>query len=183
MRVWLGSMGLSIGGTTYRMANEQARRISSCTLHFFADRGNREFMCRGGFVDGTISMTDVLSDQPSLWQERVVLNEEFYRALINHPVPVSENALKAIGPRSLVIDVYIWLAYRLHVLKKAVEIGWPALQAQFGGGTQALRQFRSYFLEALELALAVYPDARVRLGERGLILHPSRPAITRACAE
>ena len=27
MRVWLGTMGLSIGGTTYRMANEQARRI------------------------------------------------------------------------------------------------------------------------------------------------------------
>src|SRR5438270_11555314 len=34
MRVWLGTMGLSIGGTTYRMANEQARRISGCTLHF-----------------------------------------------------------------------------------------------------------------------------------------------------
>ena len=30
MRVWLGSMGLSIGGTTYRMVNEQARRISGC---------------------------------------------------------------------------------------------------------------------------------------------------------
>ena len=28
MRKWLGLMGLSIGGTTYRMANEQARRIS-----------------------------------------------------------------------------------------------------------------------------------------------------------
>jgi hypothetical protein len=28
MRVWLGNMGLSIGGTTYRLVNEQARRIS-----------------------------------------------------------------------------------------------------------------------------------------------------------
>jgi hypothetical protein len=48
------------------MANEQARRISGCTLNFFIDRGNRELMRRGGFVDGAISMTDVLSDQPSL---------------------------------------------------------------------------------------------------------------------
>ena len=180
MRVWLGTMGLSIGGTTYRMANEQARRISGCTLNFFTDRGNQEFMRRGGFVDGTITMTDVLSDQPSLWQEKVLLNEEFYQALIEHPVPVSETALKAIGPRSLVIDVYIWLAYRLHALKKNIEIGWPALQAQFGGGVQAIRQFRAYFLEVLELALAAYPDARVTVGGRGLILHPSRPAIARA---
>jgi len=78
-----------------------------------------------------------------------------------------------------VLDIYIWLAYRLHVLKKNVEIGWPALHAQFGGGYQVIRQFRARFLEALELALAAYPDGRVTLGERGLILHPSRPAITK----
>src|SRR5689334_22773564 len=132
MRVWLGTMGLSIGGTTYRMANEQARRISSCTLHFFAEQGSRELMRRGGFVDGAITMTDVLSDQPTFWQEKVLLNEEFYKALVEHPVPLSESGLKAIGPRSMVIDVYIWLAYRLHALKKSVEVGWPALCLQFG---------------------------------------------------
>ena len=179
MRVWLGTMGLSIGGTTYRMANEQARRISGCTLNFFADHGHRELMRRGGFVDGAITMTDVLSEQPSLWQERVLLNEEFYKALVEHPVPLSESALKAIGPRSMVIDVYIWLAYRLHALKRNIEIGWPALHAQFGAGFDRLRRFREAFLPALELALAAYPDARVTLGERGLILHPSRPAITK----
>jgi hypothetical protein len=32
MRVWLGSMGLSIGGTTYKRAHEQARRISGWSL-------------------------------------------------------------------------------------------------------------------------------------------------------
>jgi replication initiator protein len=162
------------------MANEQARRISSCTLHFFADNGNREVMRRGGFIDGAITMTDVLSDQPSLWQERVLLNEEFYKALIEHPVPVSESGLKAIGPRSMVIDIYIWLAYRLHALKKNVEISWTALHAQFGEGFRRLRDFRKHFLPSLQLALAAYPDARVAAGERGLILHPSRPAVTRS---
>ncbi|MBV8522633.1 MAG: pirin [Acetobacteraceae bacterium] len=179
MRSWLGTMGLSIGGMTYRMVNEQARRISGCTLHFFAEHGNRELMRRGGFVDGAITMTDVLSDQPSLWQERVLLNEEFYKALIEHPVPVSETALKAIGPRSLVIDVYIWLSYRLHALKRSTEVSWPALCDQFGAGFGRQRDFRKHFLEALELALAAYPDARVTLGERGVILHQSRPAIAK----
>ena len=61
MRVWLGSMGLSIGGTTYRMVNEQARHISGCTLTFYADHGDKELR-RGGFVDGAITVIDVLSD-------------------------------------------------------------------------------------------------------------------------
>lgn len=177
MRVWLGSMGLSIGGTTYRLVNEQARRISGCTLTFFADRGSAELMRRGGFVDGAITMTDVLSDQPALWQERVLLNEEFYRALREHPVPLVEAALRAIGPRSMVIDIYIWLCYRLHALRRDVEVGWPALQAQFGAGYSRLRDFRADFLSGLQLALAAYPEARVSMGDRGIVLRPSRSAV------
>src|ERR1700729_2463641 len=50
MRVWLGSMGLSIGGKTYKKVNDQARKISACTLMFYADRSGGELMRRGGFV-------------------------------------------------------------------------------------------------------------------------------------
>ncbi len=180
MRVWLGNMGLSIGGTTYRMVNEQARRISGCTLTFYTDRDNREVMRRGGFVDGTITLTDVANEQPGLWQEKVLLNEEFYRALRSHPVPLSEAALRAIGPRSLVLDIYIWLAYRLHALKDDVEVSWPSLFAQFGAGYGRLRDFRAGFIGGIELALAVYPEARVGLDQRGITLRPSRPAVSRA---
>ena len=180
MRVWLGNMGLSIGGTTYRMVNEQARRISGCTLTFYADRDNREVMRRGGFVDGAITLTDVVSDQPSLWQEKVLLNEEFYQALQNHPVPLNEAALRAIGPRSMVLDIYIWLAYRLHALKNDVDVSWPSLFAQFGAGYGRLRDFRAGFIGGVELALAVYPEAQVSVGERGITLRPSRPAVGRA---
>ena len=77
----------------------------------------------------------------------------------------------------MVIDTYIWLAYRLHALKKEVEVGWPALYGQFGAGYKHIRQFRAQFLEALQLALAAYPDANVGLGDRGVIPRPSRPAI------
>jgi len=179
MRVWLGNMGLSIGGTTYRLVNEQAQRISGCSLTFYTDRDNKEIMRRGGFVDGSITMADVLTDQPVLWQERVLLNEEFYQAMRAHPVPLSETALRAIGPRSMVIDIYIWLAYRLHALKGDVEISWLSLNAQFGAGYGRLRDFRSGFLGGLELALAVYPEARVSVDERGVVLRPSRPAIAK----
>jgi hypothetical protein len=179
MKVWLGSkMGLSIGGTTYKKVSEQARRISGCSLTFFADRAGAQIKSRGGFVKSEITMT-ALGDQPALWQDRVMLDEDFFRALREHPVPVSETALKAIGPRSMVIDVYIWLAYRLHALKKDVEVGWPALFAQFGGGFGTIRRFRQHFLECLQIAMAAYPEARVSFGSRGILLMPSRPAIAK----
>jgi hypothetical protein len=179
MRVWLGTMGLSIGGTTYKMVSEQAKRISGCRLQFFTDRNGKELMRHGGFVDGSISMSCMGSEQLGLWQDRVLLNEEFYQALREHPVPVSESALRAIGPRSMAIDVYIWLAYRLHAVRHDIEVGWPALYSQFGSGFQLIRKFRSHFVECLELALAAYPDGRVSINERGIVLHHSRPAIAK----
>ena len=178
MQVWLGVMGLGIGGKTYRLVNEQAKQISACSLTFFTQRDGLRLRRDARFVDGSLSMLDN-GDQLTLWQERVLLNELFYKALLDHPVPVSESALKAIGPRSMVLDIYIWLAYRLHALKENIEIGWPALHAQFGGGFDRIRAFRAHFLEALQIALAAYPDACVSLGERGLVLHPSRPAIAK----
>ena len=39
------------------------------------------------------------------------------------------------------------------------------------------------FREALELALAVYPEARVDFEEEGVVLHPSAPAVPRADAK
>ena len=94
-------------------------------------------------------------------------------------MPVREEALKAIGTRSLAIDVYIWLAYRLHALTKPTPITWAAIQGQFGAGFKLVRQLKPTFLEALQMALAVYPDARVGIEEGGLVLHPSPPAIPR----
>lgn len=177
MRIWLGNMGLSIGGKTYRLVTEQARRISACNLRFFADSGGKQLASRGGFVKTAISMSNVLSDQPSLWQDRVILDDDFYHALREHPVPVSEPALRAIGPRSMVLDIYIWLAYRLHALKRDVPVSWPGLYSQFGAGYKHIRQFRPQFTEALEIAVAAYPEAQVSLDDTGVTLRPSKPAI------
>jgi hypothetical protein len=181
MQVWLGRMGLSIGGNSYRLVKEQAKRISVCRLTFFSINGNQEILRNGGFVEGAISMTGISTspDQPSLWQDKVRLDEAFFKALRDHPVPVSEGALKAIGPRSMSLDVYIWLAYRLHALKRDTDVTWPALYGQFGAGFKRLRAFRAQFLESLQLALAAYPEARVTVNEVGVTLHPSRPAIAK----
>jgi hypothetical protein len=46
-----------------------------------------------------------------------------------------------------------------------------------GGHRVLLHHFCPRFAEALQMALAVYPDARVEVTDRGVTLHPSRPPI------
>jgi hypothetical protein len=92
---------------------------------------------------------------------------------------VREEAIKAIGTRSLAIDVYIWLAYRLHALPRSTPVSWTAIHGQFGAGFRLARQVKPTFVEALTVALAVYPEARVDLEKEGIIMHPSAPAVPR----
>src|SRR4051794_12249659 len=75
------------------------------------------------------------------------------------------------------LDLYCWLANRLHVLPGARAVSWTALKAQFGTGFGRLDHFRPVFIENLELARAVYPDAMVEVTERGVNLMPSRPPV------
>ena len=119
------------------------------------------------------------SAQGSLWEERVVLDETFYAALRDHPVPLLEAAIRQLRDRSMSLDIYVWLAWRLHRLSKSTAISWPALHAQFGTGFKAVRQFKPRFTEALEAALAAYPESRVDVGDKAITLHPARPPIPR----
>lgn len=183
MRAWMMRLTLTTGGKTYQLVTEQARRLSACRLTFFATTEAGEARHNGAFVRDAISMGGASSDiaQPSLWQEKVRLDEGFWRSLRAHPVPVREEAIRAIGTRSLAIDLYIWLAYRLHALPRATTVSWASLHNQFGAGFKHARQMKPTFLEALALATAVYPEANVAADpERGVTLHPSSPAVARA---
>jgi hypothetical protein len=57
------------------------------------------------------------------------------------------------------------------------------VHGQFGAGFKAVRQLKPTFREALSLALAVYPEAKVDLEPAGVVLHPSPPAVPRAEAK
>ncbi len=180
MNAWLGAMGIPVGGNTYRLVREQSHRISRCRLTFFRRTHGAELVTNGAFVrDAILSLNPDLPQQGTLWHEHVRLDEGFYRSLIEHPLPLREAAIRQISSRSMAIDLYIWLAYRLHILNDPVRISWPALHGQFGEGYKELRFFRRDVFAPLKLALAVYPEARVDLDEKkGLTLFPSPPPVS-----
>jgi hypothetical protein len=178
MHEWLDRMGLSVGGQTYRDIREQASRIAACNLTFAWEDAHSIGFEKDSIVKGGIHFSSIPGNQQAmLWEDRVLLSEAFFRELKAHPVPIWEPALRHIQNNSSSIDIYIWLAYRLHSLSRPTPITWPAVFEQFGAGYSRLRDFRKRFVEALQLALAVYPDARVEVDEQGLVLHPSPPPI------
>jgi hypothetical protein len=92
MKSWMERMSLTTGGKTYQLVSEQACRISSRRLTFFTDRENgAESRHNGAFVQEAISLSGIMDDnQPALWQDRVRLDDDFWRSLRDHPVPVRE---------------------------------------------------------------------------------------------
>jgi hypothetical protein len=179
MREWMERMGLANGGETARALREQAARIWACSLKFFWEDGGADGFERGAIVRSGLRFHVEDVTQGTLWEDRVTLDEVFYSALRDHPVPVLESALRQLRDRSMSLDIYVWLAWRLHSLGKPTNISWPALHGQFGSGFKAIRQFKPRYTEALAAALAAYPDARVELGDKAITLHPSRPPISR----
>jgi hypothetical protein len=186
MRSWLGNLGISIGGETTRAFRQQANRLSLCKLTFFwkDENGKHAAFENASIVKrGMLDLDEALGDdrQGRFWDPVVVLDETFFKALQDHPVPLADAAIAALRDRSMAIDVYVWLAYRLHVLKKPTPVSWAALFGQFGGGFKALKHFKDKggFKDALESALAAYPDARVTIDDprHGIVLHPSPPPV------
>nr|WP_264185826.1 replication protein RepA [Roseicella aerolata] len=116
--------------------------------------------------------------QGRLSLETAKLSEGFFEQLRKHPVPLEEAAIKALSNNAPALDVYLWLAYRLHALKGNRLVPWGALKAQFGTGFSKLYHFKNKFPGTLALATAVYPAAKVEITEEGVVLNPSRPPVT-----
>lgn len=180
MRHWLTRMGVPIGGNSLTAIRDQSERISRCRLSINVKGGAGS---RGGMINQNIVDTAIFTDptddesRGSTFMDTAQLSEHFFAELRRHPVPLEDAAIRAISNNSLALDLYAWLAYRLHVLKAPTPVSWAALRAQFGTGFRAMRHFRFNFNNNLGLALAVYRDARVEVTERGVDLYPSRPPV------
>lgn len=176
LHAWLRRLGISIGGKSMTAVRDQAERISRCRMTFQVKSGNRTGLVNQNILDTAMFVDDI--DGAGSFIEQAKLSEMFFEQLKRHPVPIEEAAISSLSNNSMAIDVYCWLAYRLHSLDKPTFISWKALHAQFGTAVGLLRNFRAFFRTTLDLALSVYPEAKVTVEERGLTLIPSRPPVS-----
>jgi len=177
LHAWLRRLSIPIGGKSMRDVRDQAERVSRCRMTFQIRQGGREALANQLILDTAMFVDDGEKGGP-LFIETATLSQTFFDQLKKHPVPIEEAAVKQLANNSMALDVYCWLAYRLHALDKPTPVSWRALYTQFGQGYGRIDNFRRKFREILNLALAVYPDAQVEEEPRGLLLNPSRPPIS-----
>ena len=180
LRDWMGRMGIPVGGKNLAIVREQTERISRCRLTFEIRQGNRVGLANQNIMDSAIFLEPAEDEaQGKLFAQTARLSEAFFEGLKRHPVPLEESAICAISNNSMAIDIYCWLAYRLHSLSKPTPLSWRALKTQFGSGFVQMNNFKAKFLPNLRLALAVYPEAKVSEDEdgKGVVLCPSKPPV------
>jgi hypothetical protein len=186
MREWMGRMGLSVGGETAAGLREQARRIAICSMRFSWDTTGRtgdkastmvsnERIIKSGLFFHDTSHSD--ARQETLFEDRVLLDLEFFEQLRRHPVPLQDAAIQQLKDSSTALDVYVWLAYRLHHLERRTPISWHDMYLQFGGAYKHMWAWKPRFLVSLAEAVAAYPEAKVDIEDTHLLLHPSPPPV------
>ena len=122
-------------------------------------------------------------DQPVLWESKIYLGEAFFNEIINHPVPLDMNTLKALKRCSLGIDLYLWLSYRIFSLRVPLQLSWRQLYRQFGTDPakatdkRIIKIFRRQALRELKKIKLAWPGLNYTTAPGMLILHPSTPAI------
>lgn len=178
LHAWLRRLEIPIGGKQMASVQDQAERLSRCRLSFSIRQGNRTGLVNQHILDTSMFIDDD-NAQGALFVERATLSQSFFDELKKHPVPVEEAAVRQIANNSLALDVYCWLAYRLHSLSNPITISWKALHGQFGRSVARLDHFKEHFRSVLTLAQSVYPDANFEEAESGvgLVLKPSRPPV------
>ena len=114
------------------------------------------------------------------WSPTLHLNHRYFDSLQKHAVPLDERALAALSHSAMALDIYAWLAQRLHRVphEKPQFISWAAVKGQFGEGHSRMNNFKAVFRTAMFQVLGCYPKAKVEADHEGLTLRHSPPSIS-----
>lgn len=179
MTAFARSLGVETNGHHLRMLKDQLARLASATVRLGIIEEGRAVQVNTQFVSAFDLWFPKQADQRVLWPSTVRLSEEYFQSLGRHAVPLDHRAIAVLSSSSMALDVYVWLAQRLHRItaRKPHFVPWLALHEQFGQGFARVRDFRRRFLVTLRQVQAAYPDSRLEADEKGLTLFHSRPPI------
>ena len=180
MTAFARSLGIETNGRHLRTLKDQLARLAAATVRMgMKVEEGRAFQFNTQIVDALDLWYPTQPNQRMLWPSTVRLSDQYFQSLGRHAVPLDHRAVGALAGSSMALDVYVWLAQRLHRIppRKGQFITWAALHDQFGQGFARIRDFRRRFLHTLHQVQAAYPDARLDADEKGMTLHHSRPPV------
>jgi hypothetical protein len=158
-------LGFSSHGRNIRAVKEQLTRLSASSIRMGFAQDGHAITVTSGIVKAFDLWTPKDDRQRVFWPSTISLSLDYFNDLIKHAVPVDESHIAALSHSALALDVYNWLAQRLHriTIEKPQAVSWLSLHEQFGQGYTAKRidNFRRDFRTALKQVLALYHAARV----------------------
>ena len=172
------SLGIDTSGPQLRHLKGQLTRLANATVRMgFVEKGHAVQV--NTQIVAALDLWEAEPSQQVLWPSTVRLSSDFFSSLGRHAVPLDNRAIRGIAHSSLALDIYTWLAQRMHRISatRPQFIPWAALYDQFGQGYARVRDFRRNFLNTLRNVHSVYPGARMEADEKGLTLHHSPPPI------
>lgn len=175
---FLDLMGMDHDGRRYASLRKQMHALAACRLQI----GYKGRTFNGQAVEQFDAwLASKQTKQRALWPGLMVLSEQFYNSLLDGSVPLDKRALHALKGSALALDVYAWLAHRLHRIEgRGVTLYWKSLREQFAQeyeGKDPDKNFKKEFLPVLRKVQAVYPQAKVKQVTGGLLLMGSPPPI------
>jgi hypothetical protein len=172
-------IGLTTDGRTIRTIKDQVGALSSAMIRMAFQGSAGAYQMDAKVVSGFDLWFSRDERQKALWPSTVRLSLDYFASLQSHAVPLDERAIGALSHSAMALDVYSWLAQRLHRIQNPPRqfLPWPLVQAQFGSDYGRLRKFREVFLVALRQVHAVYPAAKIDVTDQGLTLYTSPPPV------
>ena len=185
-KLGLAPVGGGPTGARTRLRN-QMRRLFRCQVELIYEHEHGERSMASRIADRTDLWWDTRRpDEPVLWDSTIRLGEEFFNEIIEHPIPLDLNILKALKRSPLGLDLYLWLTYRTFALKKPLRLSWPMLYRQFGadpakaGHPNTVNAFRTDCLRELTKIKSAWPDLRYKTAQGVLVVSPSPSSIPAA---
>lgn len=180
LTAFVKKLGLDTGGKTISAVKEQINRLAGSTIRIGYMTGEDSGVtAKLDIIDSLELWLTKEDNQRVMWPGVIKLSDKFHNSLMEHAIPLDERVLAALANNAMALDIYVWLAQRLHRVSatKPQMVSWKALEDQFGGTYANPRKFRQNFRERLQLVLKFYQDARIEDTERGLKLKNSPPPI------
>ena len=170
------------GGRETRMFKDQLTRLSTALIRLAVVRGDHHaHQVNAQIVTAFDLWLEKDERRRVLWPATIQLSVDYFLSLQNHAVPLNEADLAALAHSAMALDLYAWLAQRLHRVNPArpAFVSWAALKLQFGPDYDRMRDFKRFFLKTLTQVLTRYRAARIELNEHGMRLHNSPPPVTK----
>ncbi|MGH9400803.1 MAG: replication protein RepA [Terriglobia bacterium] len=184
----LDTFSLPKDGRYYKRLIAGFERIFYSTFYFASDERNAEavVITRASFrfvKDLRLwYVKESLSDNepgPQRRENIIVLSEEFWAEIQEHPIPVDLNVVRALADSPGNLDLYVWLVWRCWTAKTAVSIplfGGEGLISQLGISERLReRDFRRQIVQWLKAIHQLWPHCPATTGGAGdsLVIRPT----------